>query len=129
MRPRKYFWATMFVAVCDQNFGNSTSRCSNAGPSLPGMWASRSSHSISSNGSRPGIVKKRRGATLASPSTTVLTISCSIASPVPASTVGAACSSAVAISSSRAVMDTWALCNRGLPPGGTTSVVRADQGE
>src|SRR2546427_108728 len=24
MRPRKYFWATMFVAVCDQNFGNST---------------------------------------------------------------------------------------------------------
>jgi len=24
MRPRKYFCATMFVAVCDQNFGNST---------------------------------------------------------------------------------------------------------
>ena len=23
-RPRKYFCATMFVAVCDQNFGNST---------------------------------------------------------------------------------------------------------
>ena len=37
MRPRKYFWATMFVAVCDQNFGNSTSFCSKAGPSLPGM--------------------------------------------------------------------------------------------
>ena len=37
MRPRKYFWATMFVAVCDQNFGNSTSFCSNAGLSLPGM--------------------------------------------------------------------------------------------
>jgi len=25
MRPRKYFWETMFVAVCDQNLGNSTS--------------------------------------------------------------------------------------------------------
>jgi hypothetical protein len=57
MRPRKYFWETMFVAVCDQNLGNSTSFCSKAGPSLPGMWASRTSHSISSNGSRPGIVK------------------------------------------------------------------------
>ena len=57
IRPRKYFWATMFVAVCDQNFGNSTSFWSNAGLSLPGMWASRVSHSISSNGSRPAIVK------------------------------------------------------------------------
>ncbi len=57
MRPRKYFCATMFVAVCDQNFGNSTSFCSNAGPSLPGMYAWRSSHSTSSKGSRPGIVK------------------------------------------------------------------------
>ena len=54
MRPRKYFCATMFVAVCDQNFGNSTSRCSKAGPLLPGIRASRVSHSISSNGSRPG---------------------------------------------------------------------------
>ena len=42
MRPRKYFWATMFVAVCDQNFGNSTPFWSNAGLSLPGMKASRS---------------------------------------------------------------------------------------
>ena len=75
MRPRKYFWATMFVAVCDQNFGNSTSFCSKAGPSLPGMKAWRSSHSTSSKGSRPGIVKRRRGATLASASTTVFTIS------------------------------------------------------
>ncbi len=57
MRPRKYFWATMFVAVWDQKRGNSTSFCSNAGPPLPGMSASRISHSISSNGSRPGIVK------------------------------------------------------------------------
>ena len=31
MRPRKYFWATMLVAFCDQVFGNSTPRCSNAG--------------------------------------------------------------------------------------------------
>ncbi len=23
--PRKYFWATMFVAFCDHDFGNSTS--------------------------------------------------------------------------------------------------------
>ena len=37
MRPRKYFCATMFVAVCDQNFGNSTFFCSNVGPFLPGM--------------------------------------------------------------------------------------------
>ena len=65
----------MFVAVCDQNFGNSTSRCSKAGPSLPGISASRSSHSISSNGSRPGIVKKLRGVTLAVSSTTVFTYS------------------------------------------------------
>ena len=57
MRPRKYFCATMFVAVCDQNFGNSTSFCSNVGPSLPGMCASRSSHSICSKGSMPGTVK------------------------------------------------------------------------
>ena len=75
MRPRKYFCATMFVAVCDQNFGNSTPFCSNAGPFLPGMSASRISHSISSNGSRPAIVKKRRTARLASSSTTLLTSS------------------------------------------------------
>ena len=68
MRPRKYFCATMFVAVCDQNFGNSTPFWSNVGLSLPGMNASRRSHSISSNGSRPGIVKYRRTARLASSS-------------------------------------------------------------
>jgi hypothetical protein len=56
-RPRKYFCATIFVAVCDQKRGNSTPFCSNAGLSLPGMKASRVSHSISSKGSRPGIVK------------------------------------------------------------------------
>ena len=99
MRPRKYFWETMFVAVCDQNFGNSTSFCSNAGPSLPGMCAWRSSHSISSNGSRPGMVKKRRGATVASESTIVFTTSSSAAFAVTC-----ACS-AVAIVSSRTEFD------------------------
>ena len=57
--PRKYFWATMFVAFCDQVLGNSTSRCSKAfPPSLKlGMMASRRSHSISSNGWVPSWVK------------------------------------------------------------------------
>src|SRR3954452_1119443 len=54
MRPRKYFWATMFVAFCDQVFGNSTSACSN----LP-TDALRSSHSTVSNGSCPGVVNLR----------------------------------------------------------------------
>ncbi len=75
IRPRKYFCATMFVAVCDQNFGNSTFFCSNAGPFFPGMWAPRTSHSISANGSRPGIVNRRRTARLEPSSTTVLTSS------------------------------------------------------
>src|SRR5438874_5085849 len=59
--PRKYFWATMFVAFCDQVLGNSTSRCSKAfPPSLKfGMTASRVSHSTSSNGWTPSFVKKR----------------------------------------------------------------------
>src|SRR3954463_2367054 len=53
--PRKYFWATMLVAFCDQLFGNSTS-----------SWrkdptdAVRSSHSTVSNGCTPGSVKRRR---------------------------------------------------------------------
>src|SRR4051812_46688809 len=54
MRPRKYFWATMFVAFCDQVFGNSTSACSN----LP-TDAVRSSHSTVSNGSCPAVVNLR----------------------------------------------------------------------
>jgi hypothetical protein len=101
MRPRKYFWATMFVAVCDQNFGNSTSRCSNTGPLLPGMSASRVSHSISSNGSRPGIVKYRGGAMFAVSSRTLLTISA-----VSFGSVCGACVAcfAVAMLSSRAEM-------------------------
>ena len=36
MRPRKYFCATMFVAVCDQNFGNSTPFCSKTEAVLAG---------------------------------------------------------------------------------------------
>ena len=55
--PRKYFWATMLVAVWLQKLGNSTSRCSNDGPSLPGMSAVRVSHSTASNGSMPASVK------------------------------------------------------------------------
>jgi len=81
-RPRKYFCATMLVAVCDQNFGNSTLRCSNAGPLRPGMSASRISHSISSNGSRPGIVKKRRTPRRASSWRTVFTTSVVVVSSV-----------------------------------------------
>jgi hypothetical protein len=73
--PRKYFCATMLVAVCDQNFGKSTPFCSKAGLSLPGMKASRSSHSTSSNGSRPGIVKKRWIPTWAVSSRTAFTTS------------------------------------------------------
>src|SRR5713101_1120077 len=58
--PRKYFETTMLVACCDQNFGISTSRCSNTSSpfSLP-MSAARSSHSTSSNGSTPASVKNR----------------------------------------------------------------------
>src|SRR2546426_6917175 len=56
--PRKYLETTMFVACCDQNFGISTSRCSNTTLpfSLP-MTAERTSHSTSSNGSSPSRVK------------------------------------------------------------------------
>src|SRR5262245_6482504 len=56
--PRKYFWATMFVAFWDQPFGNSTSRCSKAfPPSLKlGITASRISQSISSYGWTPSWV-------------------------------------------------------------------------
>ncbi len=51
----------MFVAFCDHETGNSTSRCSKAlPPSLKlGMTASRVSHSTSSNGWRPSVVKYR----------------------------------------------------------------------
>ena len=57
--PRKYFWATMFVAFWLQDFGNSTSRCSKATRSPWAMRASRRSHSIVSKACCPGVVKKR----------------------------------------------------------------------
>ena len=57
--PRKYFWATMFVAFWDQVFGNSTPRCSNAGLSGSPMIASRISHSTASNGCTPAWVNLR----------------------------------------------------------------------
>ena len=48
--PRKYFWATMLVALSDQSVGNSTSSCSKATePSRKLlMRASRRSHVTSS---------------------------------------------------------------------------------
>src|SRR4051794_27333676 len=49
----------MLVAVCDQNEGNSTSFCSNEGPSLPGISAVRCSQSTVSKGSSPSLVKYR----------------------------------------------------------------------
>src|SRR4029079_11396338 len=50
--------ATMLVAFCDQLFGNSTPRCSNAGFSGSPMIASRISHSTASKGLTPGSVKR-----------------------------------------------------------------------
>src|SRR5215208_7186545 len=57
-RPRKYFWATMLVAFCDQLFGNSTPRCSKAGLSGSPITASRISRSTASNGLTPASVKR-----------------------------------------------------------------------
>jgi hypothetical protein len=57
--PRKYFWATMFVAFCDHDFGNSTFFCSNATLSPWPMRASRVSHSTCSKGWTPGCVNSR----------------------------------------------------------------------
>src|SRR3954454_21729178 len=53
--PRKYFWATMLVAFCDQVLGNSTSSCRKE-PTA----AVRSSHSTASKGCTPGRVNRRR---------------------------------------------------------------------
>src|SRR5918999_3011392 len=58
-RPRKYFWATMFVAFCDHDFGNSTPRCSKAGAAGSPMTASRISHSTALNGCVPASVNCR----------------------------------------------------------------------
>lgn len=49
--PWKYFWATMFVAVIDHDFGTSTSFCSKkTSPFSFVIAAVRSSHSNASNG-------------------------------------------------------------------------------
>src|SRR3954447_18848515 len=53
--PRKYFWATMLVAFCDQVLGNSTSSWRKE-PTA----AVRSSHSTASKGCTPGRVNRRR---------------------------------------------------------------------
>ena len=46
------------MAFCDQVFGNSTPRCSNAGLSGSPITASRISHSTASNGLTPAAVKR-----------------------------------------------------------------------
>ena len=57
MWPRKYFETTTFVAICDQNFGISTSFCSKTMPPLSlAMAAERTSHSQVSYTSTPGLV-------------------------------------------------------------------------
>ncbi len=63
------------------------------GRSCPGMCASRVSHSISSNGSRPSIVNSRRTARLASSSTTLLTSSSGWIGTVVSCSTDAMCSS------------------------------------
>ncbi len=55
MRPWKYFWTTMFVAVCDQDFGTSTFFCSKiVSPFSDTIAAVRSSHSTASYGETEG---------------------------------------------------------------------------
>ncbi len=56
--PRKYFEATMFVAIWLQVVGTSMSCCSKTGcPFSSLITAERSSHATSSAGSTPGVVK------------------------------------------------------------------------
>ena len=56
--PRKYFWTTTLVAICDQLVGTSTSFCSKKPlPSSPVMAAVRSSHSTPAKPSSPAAVK------------------------------------------------------------------------
>src|SRR5712691_6377860 len=59
--PCRYLLATILVAVTDQSFGTSTSFCSKIGlPLASVIRAVRFSHSISSYGETPSLVKKRR---------------------------------------------------------------------
>src|SRR6516225_9440663 len=61
MVPWRYLEATILVAVMDQSLGTSTSFCSKITlPWASVIWATRSSHSISSYGETPGLVKSRR---------------------------------------------------------------------
>src|SRR5260221_4243963 len=57
--PRKYFDATTFVAVIDQNAGTSTPFCSKTFPASPGITASRRSQTMSSYGCTPSLVNVR----------------------------------------------------------------------
>src|SRR5579859_855436 len=59
--PCRYLLATMLVAVMDQSLGTSTFFCSKITlPCASVIWARRRSHSTSSYGETPGLVKKRR---------------------------------------------------------------------
>src|SRR5215208_1269354 len=100
MRPRKYFWATMLVAFCDQLFGNSTPRWTNAGLFGSPIRASRISHSTASNGVTPASVKRLPTLT-----------------PSPAAVMAGAVALRLSGMTSPRVGD-W----RGLPQGGTTDL-------
>src|SRR5258706_14365551 len=59
--PCRYFDATMLVAVIDQSLGTSTSFCSKIIPPFESViCARRFSHSTSSYGEMPALVKNRR---------------------------------------------------------------------
>src|ERR687898_895443 len=100
MRPRKYLWATILGAFCDQLFGNSTPRCSNAGLSGSPITASRISHSTASNGLTPDSVKRLPTLT-----------------PSPAAVIAGAVALRLSDMTSPRVGD-W----RGLPQGGKTDI-------
>src|SRR3989442_1779794 len=100
--PRKYFEATTLVAICDQNLGNSTSRCSKTTwPFSFEMTAVRRSHSTSSNGFAPARVNtrgKRRPPFFSTPKSglpwTLIPVCPSmIAMPLVASSLSIACPS------------------------------------
>ena len=74
--PRKYFWATMFVAFCDHVAGNSTSFCSKTEP----IFASRVSHSTDSNGCTPAWVNRRRTLSASPARGPVVTAVCGVCS-------------------------------------------------
>src|SRR5215207_4901124 len=100
MRPRKYFWATMLVAFCDQLFGHSTPCWRNAGPSGSPVRASRICHWTASNGLTPASVKRLPTLT-----------------PSPAAVMAGAAALRLSDMTSPRVGD-W----RGLPQGGTTDL-------